>query len=123
MNHITPPKSKYNDDLRGRRKYDLDKFRSWLRASPDELTRAANAFCEKLNKSRSPVKVMIPRKGWSSVDIPGSITYDPAEDQFFVSGLRKGLNPIHEIIEVDANMEEEVFAQNVVGVSLSMFKT
>ncbi|MBA4390012.1 MAG: UPF0261 family protein [Syntrophus sp. (in: bacteria)] len=123
VNHITPPKSKYNDDLRGRRKYDLDKFRSWLRASPDELKRAADAFCEKLNKSKTPVKVMIPLKGWSSVDIPGSITYDPMEDQVFVDGLRKGLNPIHEIIEVDANMEEELFAQRVVGMGLAMFKT
>ncbi|MBA4417693.1 MAG: UPF0261 family protein [Syntrophus sp. (in: bacteria)] len=123
VNHITPPKSKYNDDLKGRRKYDLDKFRSWLRASPDELARAAAAFCEKLNKSKTPVKVIIPLKGWSSVDVPGSITHDPTEDQVFVSVLRKGLNPIHEIIEVDANMEEPLFAQRVVSAGLTIFKT
>jgi uncharacterized protein (UPF0261 family) len=122
VNHITPPKSKYNDDLKSRRKYDLDKFRSWLRASPDELKRAADAFCEKLNKSKVPVKVMIPLKGWSSVDIPGNLTYDPAEDQVFVNGLKNGLNSIHEVIEIDANMEDPKFADDVAKMGLTMFR-
>ena len=65
---------------------------------------------------------MIPRKGWSSVDICGSVTYDPAEDQVFVNGLKKGLNSIHEVIEVDANMEDELFARNVAEMALSIFK-
>lgn len=121
VNHITPPKSKYTNDHKSRRKYDLDKFRTWLRASPDELVKAAHAFAEKLNKSKAPVKVIIPLKGWSSVDLPNSPTYDPQEDKIFISVLQKELKSGIELIEIDANMEEPLFAQTIVKESIGLF--
>lgn len=122
INYVTPPKSRYTDDHKARKKYDLDRFRTWLRASPDELRRAAAAFTEKLNKSKGPVKVIIPLKGWTNFDIPGSATYDPEEDRIFVDELKKGLKPEVEVIEVDANIEETPFAQAIVNASLELFK-
>jgi uncharacterized protein (UPF0261 family) len=121
VNHITPPKSKYTDDHKARRKYDLDRFRTWLRASPEELKRAAQTFAEKLNKAKGPVKVMIPLKGWSSVDVPGSVTHDPTEDSVFTTELKKGIGPGIEVIEVDANMEEKAFAEAVTKVGMGLF--
>jgi len=122
VNHITPPKSKYTDDHKSRRKYDLDRFRTWLRASPDELKMAAGVFAQKLNNAEAPVKVVIPSKGWSSVDAPGSTTHDPVEDKVFSDELRKGLKPGIEILEIDANMEEPLFAKAIIDISLGMFK-
>ncbi|PIV21111.1 MAG: UPF0261 family protein [Deltaproteobacteria bacterium CG03_land_8_20_14_0_80_45_14] len=121
VNHITPSKSKYTDDHKSRRKYDLDKFRTWLRASPKELVRTAHAFAEKLNRSKGPVKVIIPLQGWSSVDSPDSPTYDPQEDKLFITELQKELKPDIELIEIEANMEESAFAQAIVNASLEMF--
>ncbi|MCX5816895.1 MAG: Tm-1-like ATP-binding domain-containing protein [Proteobacteria bacterium] len=121
INYVTPPKSRYTDDHKARKKYDLDRFRTWLRASPDELRRAAAAFTEKLNKSKGPVKVVIPLKGWTNFDIPGSATYDPEEDRIFVDELKKGLKPEVEVIEVDANIEETLFAQALVDAGLKLF--
>ncbi|MCX8110486.1 MAG: Tm-1-like ATP-binding domain-containing protein [Syntrophorhabdaceae bacterium] len=122
LNHITPPKSKYTDDHKSRRKYDLDKFRTWLRASPEELKKAAMEFIRKLNSASGPIKIVLPMKGWSSVDVPGSITYDPQEDKIFVNELKNGLKKDIDIIEVDANMEEPGFAEAVVKASISIFK-
>ena len=121
VNHITPPKSKYTDEHKSRRKYDLDKFRTWLRTSPEELRMAARAFTEKLNKAKGPVTIIIPAKGWSSVDVPGSITHDPVEDHIFVEELQKGLNPQIKVLEVDANMEDKAFADRVIELGLKMF--
>jgi len=121
LNHITPPKSKYTDDHKSRRKYDLDKFRTWLRASPDELKKAAMEFKRKLNNASGPVKIVLPMKGWSSVDVPGSATYDSEEDKIFVNELKNGLKKDIDIIEVDANMEEPGFAEAVVRASISIF--
>ena len=121
MNHITPPKSKYTDDHKSRRKYDLDKFRTWLRASPEELRMAARAFIEKLNKAKGPVTIIIPKKGWSSVDVPGSVTHDPVEDHVFIEELQKGLKPQIEVLEADANMEDKAFADAVIKLGLKMF--
>jgi uncharacterized protein (UPF0261 family) len=120
VNHMTPAKSRYKPEYHDRRKYDLDKYRTWVRLSPDELREVASAFSEKLNQAKGPVKVLIPLRGWSSVDYPGNVTYDPEEDRVFVQELHRGLNPGIEIVEVDANMEDPEFAAAVAGASLKI---
>lgn len=120
VNHMTPAKSKYKPEYHQRRKYDLDKYRTWVRLSPHELKEVAVAFREKLNSAKGPVRVVIPLRGWSSVDCPGNVTYDPEEDRVFTGELRKGLDPGIQIVEVDANMEDPEFANAVIKASLSV---
>lgn len=122
VNYITPPKSKYTEDHRRRKKYDLDKFRTWIKASPDELKKAAGIFAAKLNMSKGPVKVIIPLKGWTNFDIPGSATYDPEEDRVFVDALKEAVSPGIEIIEVDANIEEKTFARALSDALMKMLE-
>lgn len=121
VNHITPPKRKYTEDHRKRRKYDLDRFRTWLRASPEELITAAQAFAGKLNRAKGPVRLVIPLKGWSSADYPGSETYDPEQDLIFVSELKRLLKPEIEVSLVKANMEDPEFARAITGVCEEVF--
>ena len=121
VNHITPSKSRYTPEHHQRAKYDLDKFRTWLRISPDELKKVAHVFAEKLNRATGPVRMMIPLDGWSSVDIPGNPTYNPAEDRIFIEELRQKLNADILIDEVQANMEDEAFARAVVMAALEIF--
>ncbi|HOE16437.1 MAG TPA: Tm-1-like ATP-binding domain-containing protein [Syntrophorhabdaceae bacterium] len=122
VNYITPPKSKYTEDHKRRKKYDLDKFRTWIKASPDELKKAAGIFAAKLNMSKGPVKVIIPLKGWTNFDIPGSATYDPEEDRVFVDALKEAVSPGIEIIEVDANIEEKTFARALSDALMKMLE-
>jgi uncharacterized protein (UPF0261 family) len=118
VNHMTPAKSRYKPDYHERRKYDLDKFRTWIRLAPDELKQVAGAFAQKLNKATGPIVVLIPLKGWSSVDMPGNPTHDPEEDQVFVQELSANVNSNITIVEVAANMEDPKFAQAVVEAAL-----
>jgi len=120
VNHMTPAKSKYKPEYHERRKYNLDRFRTWLRLSPDELIQVANVFAEKLNRSNAPVRFVIPLKGWSSVDIPGNPTYDPKEDRIFIEELRQRLKPEIEIVEVNANLEDPEFAKAIVETALEV---
>jgi len=121
VNHITPAKSKYKPGYHERRKYDLDKFRTWIRISTHELREVAGVFAEKLNKASGPVKVIIPTNGWSSVDSPGNPTYDPKEDRVFGEELHKKLKPEIQIQEIDANIEDPEFAEVVVAAALEIF--
>ncbi len=120
VNHVTPPKSRplYAE----RRRYDLDEHRTWVRATPDELREVAHAFARKLNRSEGPVRVLIPLKGWSSVDRPGSPTYDPEEDRTFGRTLREAAKHGIEIVEVDANMEDPEFARAVLGAAINLLR-
>ncbi len=121
VNHMTPSRSKYKKEFHERRKYDLDKFRTWLRLSTDELKTIAREFARKLNGATAPVKLIIPLKGWSSVDTKGCPTYDPDEDLIFVKTLREALDPGIEIIEVNANMEDPDFSEQVIQSALELF--
>jgi uncharacterized protein (UPF0261 family) len=121
VNHMTPAKSKYKPEYHERRKYDLDKFRTWIRLSSDELGEIAGAFAAKLNQAAGPVRVVIPQMGWSSVDSPQNPTYDPEEDQVFVKVLREKLNSDISIVEIPANMEDKAFAQAIVAAALEIF--
>jgi len=121
VNHMTPSRSKYKKEFYERRKYDLDKFRTWLRLSTDELQLVAKEFARKLNSAQASVKVMVPLQGWSSVDCKGNPTYDPKEDQVFVETLRNELDPRVEITEIDANMEDQVFSREIIKSALELF--
>jgi len=120
VNHMTPAKSKYKPEYHQRPKYDLDKYRTWIRLNEEELRLVAHTFAEKLNRAKGPVRIVIPLRGWSSVDIPGNPTYNPEQDQIFVDELRKNLNQQIQIVEVDANMEDPAFADRVVQVALEV---
>ena len=121
VNHMTPSRSKYKPEYHERRKFDLDKLRTWIRLSPDELKKVAGVFADKLNQAKGPVTVMIPLNGWSAADLPGNDTHDPAEDRIFTEVLRKKIKPEIQIVEVDANMEDPEFAKAVVATALKMF--
>lgn len=113
VNLMTPPKSKYKPEYYQRIKYDLDAYRTYLRLAPEEFVMVAEAFAKKLNQAKGPVKVVIPTKGWSGIDGEGTVLYVPEEDRIFVTELRKRLRDDIEIREVEANMEEPLFAAEV----------
>lgn len=113
VNLMTPPKSKYKPEYYQRKKYDLDAYRTYLRLAPDEFVMVAEAFAKKLNQAQGPVKVVIPTKGWSGIDGEGTVLYVPEEDRIFVTELRKRLRDDIEIREVEANLEEPLFAAEV----------
>ncbi|RTZ92365.1 MAG: UPF0261 family protein [Deltaproteobacteria bacterium] len=115
VNFMTPRKSQYKPEYYERRKVDLDKHRTWIRISPEEMEAVAKAFAEKLNKAKGPVHVVIPTKGWSAVDREGSPAYDPKEDAIFTKVLKKELKNGRIIREVDANLEDPSFAEAVVA--------
>lgn len=121
VNHMTPRKSRYKPEYKDRPRYDLDKYRTWLRMSTEELLQVAHVFAEKLNRAKGPVRLVVPLKGWSSVDREGNPTYAPDEDRRFIQELRAYFKPDIEIREVDANMEDPAFAETLLEVALEVF--
>lgn len=84
----------------------IDEIRAMTRFPMDELLIGAKLYAEKINKAKGPIKLIVPKKGWSSLDREGSILYDPAEDQIFIEELKKHLHSPLEIEEVDCNLED-----------------
>lgn len=100
--------------------WHMDAIRSMTRFPEDELLEGARMYAEKMNAAKGPIKMVVPLKGWSSIDKPGDILHDPQQDQLFVKELKSRLNPDITIEEVDFNLEEMGYAQELVS-SLEAF--
>jgi uncharacterized protein (UPF0261 family) len=84
----------------------IDEIRAMTRFPVDELLIGAKLYAEKINKAKGPIKLVVPLRGWSSLDREGGILYDPKEDQIFIEELKKHLRSPLEIEEVDCNLED-----------------
>ncbi|MFH1243255.1 MAG: Tm-1-like ATP-binding domain-containing protein [Pseudomonadota bacterium] len=105
------PTRKHNEKYASRKRVlKIDELRFGTRFNTDELKIGAKVYAEKLNKAKGPVTILIPLKGWSSIDKEGSILYDPEEDRVFVEELRRYLRPEIGIEKVDCNLEDPEFA-------------
>jgi uncharacterized protein (UPF0261 family) len=89
-----------------------DAIRVQARTSAREMEEAALGVAEKLGRYRykKMVKVVIPKKGFSSLDVEGAALYDPESDGAFVAALKNNIHPEIEICEVDADINSREFA-------------
>jgi len=105
-----------NRKLAERKLLIQDALRVQARTSPEEMEIIAREVAGKLNAypSKKFIKVVIPRKGFSSLSVEGGVLYDPPSDQAFVYGLRKYLDPAIGVFEVDTDINKPEFARVVV---------
>jgi uncharacterized protein (UPF0261 family) len=104
------------------RRLQIDEIRFMTRYEPDEMRQGARLYAEKLNRAKGPVRFLFPLKGWSSIDKPGSVLYNPEEDRAFMDELKAQLKPEIPIEEVDCNLEDPEFARALVESFDTIFK-
>jgi uncharacterized protein (UPF0261 family) len=121
VNLTSPRKSHYTAEHHQRRKFELDELRTFLRLSDEEMNRVAKLFAEKLNQATGPTLFLYPAKGWSAVDPPTGHMFDEAQDKTFLKVLRENVGSNVTIREVDANLEDDAFAEAVVAACLELF--
>jgi len=114
MTGAGPTRKHYEKYASRPRMLKLDNLRMGTRLNEEELLLTARTLANKLNKAKGRVKFYIPKKGFSGFDPPGGVLYDPKEDMIFVDELKKLVKKEVEIIEVDANLEEPLFAEALV---------
>ncbi len=101
------------DRLKGRKIHPHD-IRFCVRLGPEEMVEFAKIIGEKLKKANGPTYVLIPKKGWSEADKPGSDLFEPETNQVFVEELRKIVGSNIPIEEVDAHISDPLFAKSAV---------
>ena len=100
----------------------IDKLRIEVRTSPQELKQAAAIMAQRLNCSRAPCAVIIPLKGWSSLDREGAALYDPQADSVFVETLKKELKADVALVEKDLHLNTPEFGKEAVELFDQLFK-
>jgi uncharacterized protein (UPF0261 family) len=76
----------------------------------------ATAAAERLNgyTHKKRVKIVIPRRGFSSLSAEGCPLYDPDSDRVFGAAIKKSIDPAIDVIEVDGEINSRAFAAAVV---------
>ncbi len=105
-----------------RQYYVHDSYRVQARTSADEMKQLAGVVAEKLNRSKGPVKFLVPLAGWSSLSVEGQALYDPDADRAFVEELPKLLKPEIKIEQLELTLNSPEFAAVVVDSIDEMMK-
>ena len=120
-NAVFSPFYPMQDRLKGRKTHSHD-IRFCVRMGPEEMRQFARIVGGKLNKSKGPTHVLIPKRGWSEADKPGMELFDPKTDQIFVDELRGMINPNIPIEEIDVHISDPTFALRAVEVLDKMIR-
>jgi len=108
--------------IKNRKLFIPDAFRVQARTTSEELSEIAREVAKKLNQSKGPVAVLIPLKGWSSLDKEGMPLYDPEADQVFLDELRIHLTKKISLIELDLHLNTREFAEEAVNQFMKLYK-
>jgi uncharacterized protein (UPF0261 family) len=107
------PKETIPEKWRGRKMYYHNPSFTLIRPNSEEMWRIGQLLAEKVNRACGPVRVVLPLRGMSYSGLPGGSTYDPNGDQALFQAIRAGLRRDIPLIDVEAHINEEVFAERM----------
>ncbi|WP_027630966.1 Tm-1-like ATP-binding domain-containing protein [Ruminiclostridium cellobioparum] len=87
-----------------------------------EIVRVGEIITERLNKSRGPVTVIIPLRGLRQNTSPGEALYAPEVDNALIEVLYRGLRRDIKIVDVDANINDEIFSKTAAAELLRLLR-
>jgi uncharacterized protein (UPF0261 family) len=121
-NAVFSPYYPMPQQLQGRKVHVHD-IRFCVRMGPEEMKEFARIVGEKLNRSKGPTHILIPKGGWSDADKSGMELFDPETDQILVEELRKIITPNIPIEEMDVHISDPAFALRAVEVLDTMIRS
>lgn len=108
--------------LRDRPTHHHNPYNTNVRTSAEELRRVAELMADRLNAALGPVAILVPMLGWSQVGSPGGILHDPEVNAAFVETLKQRLSSRIPVREMDAAINDPVFANMAAGTMLELLE-
>ena len=109
--------------FQGRTFYQHNPQVTLMRTTPEECAQLGKIIAEKLNASRGPVSVLLPRKAISVISAPGQPFHDPVADDALFNGIKTNLRSDLELIEMDCEINDPRFAEACAGTLLKNMKS
>jgi len=106
----------------GRTFYEWNPAVTLMRTNLDENRRMGEIFAAKANAASGPTAFLFPRAGVSILDGDGQPFCDRQADEAMFRAVREHLRPEIPIVEVDANINDEVFARQAVTLMLQLIE-
>lgn len=93
-----------------------------MRTNAAECAELGRILAEKVNGSTGPVRVLIPTRAISIISAPGQPFHDPGADAALFASIQKHLDPRIPLVELDAAINDEVFAKACAEALLELLK-
>jgi len=91
-----------------------------MRTTPEECAELGRITAAKLNQARSSVAFLMPLQGVSAIDATGLPFWWPEADRSYLDALKANLHPRIRLVEVDAHINEDGFAQAAANTLLEL---
>ena len=108
---------------RKKKHYQHSPMFTHVRVTSDEMKKVAEVVAEKLNQGQGLTTVAIPLQGFSHQGHAHGQLADHATDMTFVRVLKKRLKQDISVIEVDAHINDALFAEAVCSLLLDLIET
>jgi uncharacterized protein (UPF0261 family) len=123
LDHLSYGNRKDKVDLiNSRPHFSMDELRTLVRTTSEEVKQCAGVMAERLNNAKGPFRILMPLKGWSSLDMEGRPLHDPDADAVFLEELKKKLDNKEAIVEVDLHLYTADFAKRLVDEFVQIFE-
>jgi uncharacterized protein (UPF0261 family) len=90
-----------------------------MRTTPAECAAIGGLLAAKVNASRGPVTVLLPRGGVSAMSVPGGPFHDAEADRALFGAIEAGLRPDVPCIALDCDVNDPAFARACVDALLA----
>jgi uncharacterized protein (UPF0261 family) len=104
------PRESIPPGLRKRKIYMHNPYNANLGVSRKEMAEVGKTMAERLNGAKGPTAVIIPLRGWSVYGAPGGPLHDALGCKAFLKALRSHLHANVQYEEIDAHINDELFA-------------
>jgi uncharacterized protein (UPF0261 family) len=109
------------DKFKGRLFHQHNPTVTLMRTTPEENRKMGQITAEKLNKAKGPTAVVLPLRGVSQIDAPGFSFHSPEADSAYREALLSTIDRRKILVkEIDAHINDEVFAAEVVATFLEL---
>jgi uncharacterized protein (UPF0261 family) len=106
----------------GRRFYLHNPQVTLMRTNAEECAELGRILAEKVNASTGPVRVLVPTRAISIISADGQPFHDPEADAALFAAIREHLDPRIPLVEIDAAVNDEVFAKACAQALLELLK-
>jgi len=110
------------EKFRGRKLYRHNPAVTLMRTTARENAELGRLIAEKTARAAGPVAVILPLRGVSAIDAAGQPFHDPEADEALFAALRANLSGNVKLVEMDAHINDPIFAARTVAELLSMLK-
>ena len=93
-----------------------------MRTTPEECAALGRLLAEKVNASRGPVSVLLPRRGISVISAPGGPFHDEQADAALFNAIESNLEPGIPCRSLDCDINDPAFARACVEALLATMK-